>query len=71
MPIGATGCFDDVTRTDGRRVPAEPMLLAERYVALMGSQIQPFEVGMAASSDPKVEAQPRMLADQDPGAGSR
>jgi superfamily II DNA or RNA helicase len=56
MPIDATGALEYVTTTDGRRVPAELMALAERHVERTGSPVAAFEIAVAAYNDPKVEA---------------
>lgn len=56
MPIDATGVLEYVTSTDGRRVPAELLALAERHVERTGSPVAAFEIAVAAYNDPKVEA---------------
>ena len=56
VPLGSTGELDYVTSTDGRRVSAELMTMAETHVASTGSPVPPFEVAMAAQGDPAVEA---------------
>jgi superfamily II DNA or RNA helicase len=56
VPLGSTGELDYVTSTDGRRVSAELMAIAEIHVGMTGSPVPPFEIAMAAQGDPAVEA---------------
>jgi hypothetical protein len=62
VPLGSTGELDYVTSTDGRRVSAELMAIAEIHVAMTGSPVPPFEIAMAAQGDPAVEAALRKRA---------
>jgi hypothetical protein len=55
VPLGSTGELDYFTSSDGRRVSAELLALAERHVVMTGSPVAPFEVALAAQSDPAVE----------------
>lgn len=70
IPISATGQLDYVTSTDGRRVPADLMALAELYVTRTGSPVPTFEVALAAHGDPAIEAALR-ASTQVPAAAPR